>query len=80
MVKSGCITFVPNGGGQIEIVNNSNLVYNNDHDAVEKIKIVLNNSEIQREIRNKLLAHSQRFSIKKFEEAVKILVINFNST
>ena len=41
MVKTGCVVFVPNGGGQREIVDTTELVYDDIEDAVGKITKVL---------------------------------------
>ncbi len=55
LVQAGCITFVPNGGGQMEIVNHPELIYGNDDDAVQKIVAVLENPPLQEALRSTLL-------------------------
>ena len=39
LVKAGCLTFVPNGGGQTEIVDHPSLIFENDDDAIQKIVV-----------------------------------------
>lgn len=54
LVNAGCIPFVPKSGGQIEVVEDGRLTYSDIENAVEKIKNVLENEDIQSEIRIKL--------------------------
>ena len=77
MVKAGCIVFVPDGGGQTEIVSNADLVYKNKDDAAEKINRVLKNSVIQSDLRDYLFKQSQKFSTEKFKQEVKNMVCDF---
>jgi len=50
MVKAGCIPFVPNGGGQVEIVQDRRLIYEDQKDAIHKIFNIINNEVIQKDI------------------------------
>ena len=77
MVKGGCIVFVPNGGGQTEIVNNSQLVYDNIKEAVEKMTAVLRSEEKQKDLLKHLLSNSQKFSIGNFQKEIKNIVADF---
>jgi len=77
MVKAGCIVFVPNGGGQIEIVNHPALIYEDDDDAVKKIESVLENAPLQDTLRTHLCQGAQRFSTENFKKAVRDLVFEF---
>jgi glycosyltransferase involved in cell wall biosynthesis len=74
MAKAGCITFVPNNGGQVEIVADKRLVYDNAADAVAKITNVINNSEIQEELRRHLTQQRLNFSIDAFTKAIRDVV------
>lgn len=71
MANSGCIVFVPNGGGQTEIADDSNLIYDNVEDAVFKIKAVIGNEKLQNSLREHLLINAQKFSSEKFKEKIK---------
>ena len=76
-VKAGCITWVPNGGGQTEIVNHPSLIYNDIEDAVNKIERVLKNKFLQNELRIHLDSHAKMFTIEKFQEEIRDLVSKF---
>ena len=52
MVLAGCVVFVPNGGGQVEIVNHPSLIYDNDADAVDKIDAVLKDAAVEDSLRS----------------------------
>jgi glycosyltransferase involved in cell wall biosynthesis len=79
MAKAGCIVFVPNSGGQVEIVDNSQLIYENEKDAVEKISKVLNDKNIQIELQKHLLENNKKFSTENFKKEIKKIVENFIS-
>jgi len=67
LVKAGCITFVPNDGGQVEIVDHAALTYSNIDDAARKILAVLENPEMQVGLRAHLAGASRRFSVQAFQ-------------
>ena len=48
MVSAGCIVFVPNSGGQTEIVNAPQLTFSTVDEAVDKISNVVSNNELQK--------------------------------
>ncbi len=79
MVKAGVVPFVPNGGGQVEIVKeNQNLVYNSKEEAVEKIINILESSSfLQKNLQEELKEHGKNFSEKKFKEEIKKVVEGF---
>ena len=67
MVRGGCIVFVPNDGGQVEIVGNEpRLRYDSHADAVEKIVRVLEDARAQDDLRNALAARAELFSPERF--------------
>jgi len=67
MARAGCIPFVHNSGGQIEIVDgNPHLCYTTTDDAIAKILEVLRNPVLQRELRNFVYTRSERFSPNTF--------------
>jgi len=77
MVKAGCITFVPDEGGQAEIVNHSSLIYKNVGDAVDKIDQVLLNSKLQTKLRSYLYKQGTRFSTEAFINGLRTAVEEF---
>jgi len=75
MVKAGCIVFVPNGGGQREIVDfDERVIYSNEEDAVEKIVKILHDRRSQEAISLEMTLHGARFSPKIFTNRIRSLV------
>jgi glycosyltransferase involved in cell wall biosynthesis len=77
MVNAGCIVFVPNGGGQVEIVDHPSLVFRDDADAVNKIDAVLKNTDEQEQLRAYLRQKASRFAPESFEAQMRQVVKNF---
>lgn len=78
MVEGGCIVFVPDSGGQVEIVGgNSGLVYANPDDAVQKIVQVLNSPDRQAELRAELARRQGAFSSDRFMQTIREAVAAF---
>lgn len=77
MVKAGCIVWVPNGGGQVEIVNHPMLIYDTVEDAADKIVKVLKSTTLQAELREHLAQQSKKFSTERFTIEIRELVTQF---
>jgi glycosyltransferase involved in cell wall biosynthesis len=77
MVLAGCIPFVPNGGGQVEIVNHPALIFENEADAVEKIDAVLANPTEQEVLCAHLRQGAKAFSVKTYMEVMRRVVAEF---
>lgn len=72
MVRSGCIVFVFNDGGQVEIVGaDDRLRYNSIPDAVEKIVRVLEDAAAQTELRTILDERAGRFTPEQFMTGIR---------
>jgi glycosyltransferase involved in cell wall biosynthesis len=80
LVKAGCITFVPNGGGQTEIVAHPSLTFENDGDAIRKIVCALENLALQAALAGHLRERSRELSTERFQETVRSLVAEFLAT
>jgi glycosyltransferase involved in cell wall biosynthesis len=80
MVKAGCLTFVPNGGGQTEIVDHPSLTFENDDDAIQKIVSVLQNRALQAALAEHLRERSRELSTERFQDTVRSLVAEFLAT
>jgi len=79
LVKAGCIPFVPDTGGQVEIVGDPQLCYRDVDDAVAKIDAVLSDETRQRQLAEKLAGHMERFSNERFACEFREIVEGFAS-
>lgn len=77
MVRAGCIVFVPNSGGQTEIVDDPRLTYDDIDDAVNKISQVLKNDALQDSLRNRLNNREKVFSTQVFCSNMQRIVTEF---
>ena len=77
MVEAGSIVFVPDSGGQVEIVNHDDLAYCSVADAIDKIDMVLGSQDIQNRLREHLAKGAQRFSVDHFQTSIKSIVSEF---
>ncbi|MBE9158369.1 glycosyltransferase [Nodosilinea sp. LEGE 06152] len=76
MVNAGMIPFVYNRGGQIEIVNaaNSDIIFSNAQDAVEKIVAVLESRDRQSALLEALVQQKSLFSTERFTQEIAAAV------
>ena len=77
MVKAGCLVWVPDGGGQVEIVDAQRLVYQNEEEAVIKIVNLLNSESIKLELRDQLKTHVLKFSQERFMKDASVAIFSF---
>jgi glycosyltransferase involved in cell wall biosynthesis len=78
MVAGGCIVFVPDGGGQTEIVGDcTQLRYCSADDAVKKITAVLASDDEQERLRKRLLPRRELFSVDHFTQQIREIVDGF---
>lgn len=74
-LAGGCIVFVPDGGGQVEIVGDERrLRFGSDADAVEKIVAVMGDPVLQASLRSRLGARAGMFTADRFVSRVRELV------
>ena len=67
LAAAGCIVFVPNGGGQVEIVDGDpRLLYETVDDAVASITRIMKNPAEQRAVRDMLSVRVRAFSVERF--------------
>lgn len=75
MARSGCIVFVRDSGGQVEVVGSDpRLTWSSVDDAVSKISTVLADDSLQRDLHEHLIALSERFSYERFRDQVRAIV------
>ena len=78
MVRAGMIVWVPNGGGQTEIVGEApGLRYDSEDEAVENISRVLDRPDEEQRWRDHLARRSDVFSEERFVTSVRDLVSTF---
>lgn len=77
IAKAGCIMFVPNGGGQVEIVDDPRLTYNTPKSARDKILRVLDDRKLQASLRTQLCLQAQNFSTERFVRELREVVRRF---
>lgn len=78
MARAGCIVFVPNDGGQVEIVgHDERLLYSSPAEAAQKIATVLESPELQLELHERLQRDSARFDPACFMERMRDIVQGF---
>jgi len=79
MTTAGCVVFVPNGGGQLEIVDSDpRIVYDSHEDAIAKIRRVLGDQALQRQLSAALRERASRFSAEAFMEKTRQIVREFD--
>lgn len=74
-LRAGCIPFVPDGGGQVEVVGEEpELRYRSTDDAVDKIVAMMADGGRQAEVRARLAARAARFSPERFMQDIRAVV------
>lgn len=78
LVRAGCVVFVPDSGGQVEIVGREpNLCYSSDDDAVERICRVLSDPAEQSRLSAVLEEQAGLFTEEHFMQGMRKLVEDF---
>ena len=77
MVKAGLIVWVPDGGGQVEIVNHDDLIYKTEEEAVAKIENVMESVDKQKMLLKHLEKQAGKFSSMIFMSEIKSIVKGF---
>src|SRR5262245_40144114 len=74
MVRAGCIVWVPDGGGQVEIVGDPRLTYATIEAAVTKITATLRDDAEQARLRAHLATRAPLFTTERFMQQVRAAV------
>lgn len=78
MVAGGMIPFVPDDGGQCDVVGScAELIYSSAEEAVEKIHSLLLRPEKARQVRDRII-NQEKFSRDKFKQNFKYTVNKYN--
>ena len=79
MVRAGMIVWVPNGGGQVEIVGDETVLrYETEDSAVDKILSVIDNPAEEARLREHLATRGELFSEERFIAKVREIVATFD--
>ena len=73
MMRFGTIPFVPNNGGQVEIVNNEQLVYSSRNDLQQKFDKIFMNKIIRNEVSTQCRERSHIYSEERFNKEFTLL-------
>lgn len=73
-VKAGCIPFIPNNGGQTEILPITELQFNSKEEAVEKIIQLLENPSRHEKLYNEIKTLADNFYPERFKEESLIII------
>jgi glycosyltransferase involved in cell wall biosynthesis len=75
--RAGCIPFVHDSGGAVEIVAaDPRLVFDSVQDAAEKIARVISNPALEMELREQMAVRRDWFSCERFCDAIRIVAWN----
>ena len=78
MARSGMIVWVPEGGGQVEIVGDAPLLrYSSEEQAAENILRVITDAREEQRLRNYLAQQSESFSAQRFVAEIREVVATF---
>ena len=77
MVKAGLVVWVPNGGGQTEIVTDTALIYEGHEDAVSRIVNVISDPGRETALRRHLEGRAAAFSSSRFVSGMRAVVCDF---
>jgi glycosyltransferase involved in cell wall biosynthesis len=76
--RAGCITFVHNSGGQVEIVGGDRrLTFDSVEDASERIARVIENPALEHELRGQVAERRSWFTAERFCDSVREIVTQF---
>ena len=80
LVRAGCIVWVPNGGGQVEIVADSRLTYDSVDDAIAKTVRTLRDPAEEAALRAHLATRAPLFSAERFMREIRAAVAEAAAT
>jgi len=73
-LMAGCIPFVHDSGGQVEIAGDDPRLCYSDADAADKIGAVLGSTDLQASLQKMLSARRELFTIERFTEGIRAAV------
>ena len=80
LIQAGCVTFVPDQGGPVEIVGGrQDLTYGSEQEAVDKIDRVVADTDLQAALHEEMLERRPQFTSQRFVERWRRIVLNFDA-
>ena len=77
LARAGALVWVPNGGGQVEIVDERELVFDEEAEAADRIAAAISDPARERRLRDALGARAEGFSTARFIMALRRIVAEF---
>jgi glycosyltransferase involved in cell wall biosynthesis len=77
MIKSGCIPFVPDQGGQVEIISTPLLIYKSLPEAMNIIDSVLKSEQLQYQLTCYFYRKKNFYSVNDFQGSFKKIIDDF---
>ncbi len=77
MCRAGMIVWAPRAGGQVEVVGDGELAYDDEKTAAREIAGVLGDTVRQADLRRRLAARAAEFSTERFVSGVRSIVGDF---
>ncbi len=74
MMKAGCIPWAHRSGGQVDILQEDDLLYGDVDEAVAKIHRILLNPARQRLLQKELRRRAERYSVEHYESEIRALL------
>jgi len=74
VLQAGCIPFVPDEGGQTEIVDDDRLTYASPSEAVDRIEAVLTDETLRSTLQDGLDERRGRFSADRYRREIQTTV------
>ncbi len=75
LVAGGCLTWVHNSGGQVEILRGDpRFTYGTADEAIAKISGMMSDSDSQSEVRASLREHMRIYSVDRFQDRIRAVV------
>jgi len=71
MAAAGMIPFIPDSGGQTEIIDQKELQYDSKQECIENIMDIIDNSEKQSHLHNQLTTSVEDYTVSRFENEIR---------
>ncbi|GAF81554.1 unnamed protein product, partial [marine sediment metagenome] len=78
-MSHGSIPIVLNKGGYKEIVENnkSGFLFNSEQEAIEKLKLVIQNKSLRKKMSREAIKRAKKFSLQRMQNQIDEIMENF---